>query len=213
MGCRHVSDYHLDFRYWKWPRNGEITGDLSRTVARQDAIFDNYEIFIWLGVAGLFFAGMLGIVGMTVIFSDVDSVLGNMCVVGLVVLIGGGAAMMAIGLRGRAKHKRLERVADLLKAYRRIEITKLAGKMGITPMDAEYTIAECLGRGLIEGYFDRQEGEFFTKEALYQVMEIEKCPSCGAPPTDLYLVGEEIQCKYCGSIGMARGRKLDDGNG
>ncbi len=182
-------------------------------MARQDSIFDNYEILIWLGVAGFFFAGMLGIVGMTVLFRDGDSVLGPMCGVALVVLIGGGAALMAIGLRVRAKHKGLERVADLLKAYRRIEVTKLASKMGVTPMDAEYTIAECLGRGLVEGYIDRQEGEFFTKEALYQVMEIDRCPSCGAPATDLYLVGEEIQCKYCGSVAMARGKRLDDGGG
>jgi DNA-directed RNA polymerase subunit RPC12/RpoP len=181
-------------------------------VARQNTIIDNYEIFIWLGVAAFFFTGMLGIVGMTVLFRDGDSVLGNMCAVALVVLICGGAAMMAIGLKGRAKHKELEKVADLLKAYRRIEISKLASKMGVTPMDAENTIVECLGRELVEGYFDRQEGEFFTKEALYQVMEIDRCPNCGAPATDLYLVGEEIQCKYCGSVTMARGKRLNGGS-
>jgi DNA-directed RNA polymerase subunit RPC12/RpoP len=42
-------------------------------------------------------------------------------------------------------------------------------------------------------------------------MEIDRCPICGAPATDLYLVGEEIQCKYCGSVAMARGKRLEPG--
>jgi DNA-directed RNA polymerase subunit RPC12/RpoP len=80
-------------------------------------------------------------------------------------------------------------------------------------MDAEYTIAECIGRGLVEGYIDRREGEFFTKEALYQVMNLDKCPNCGGPADDLYLVGEEIKCSYCGSVTMARAKKANTNDG
>jgi hypothetical protein len=170
-------------------------------VARQKTIWDDYEIFMWLGIAGYFFAFMLGIVGGVTFFTGGADVLGNMCGIVLVLLIGGGTLLLAIGLMGRRKQKHYEKVADLLRAYRRIKITKLAGKLGVNEMEAEYTIAECLGRGLVEGYIDRREGEFFTKEALYQVMNLKRCPICSAPPSELYLEGEEIRCKYCGTVG------------
>jgi hypothetical protein len=180
-------------------------------VARQKTLWDDYEIFMYLGISGYFFAFMLGIVGGVTFFAADTGPLGSMCGVALVLLIGGGTALLVIGLMGRRKHKHYEKVADLLRAYRRIKITKLAGKLGVSEMEAEYTIAECLGRGLVEGYIDRREGEFFTKEALYQVMEIDRCPICGAPPTELYLVGEEIQCKYCGTVGgVALERRRDE---
>ena len=166
-------------------------------------IFDDYQIPMFLGVAAFFFAGMLGIVGGVAFFTDDSNPMRNMCGIVLVVLIVGGTVFILIGLKGRKRQQELERVADLLKAYRRIEITKLAQKMDVTPMEAEYTIAECIGQGLVEGYIDRREGEFFTKEALYQVMDIDSCPKCGAPTDDLYLVGEEIRCEYCDSIVMA----------
>jgi len=170
-------------------------------VARQKTLWDEYEIFMYLGIAGYFFAFMLGIVGGVTFFTGGAEPLGTMCAIVLVLLIVGGTALMVIGLMGRRKQKHFEKVADLLRAYRRIKITKLAAKLGVNEMDAEYTIAECLGRGLVEGYIDRREGEFFTKEALYQVMEMDRCPICGAPPTELYLEGEEIHCKYCGTVG------------
>ncbi len=169
------------------------------------SIFDDYEIPMFLGIAAFFFAGMLGFVGGFAFFTDDTSPMRNMCGIVLVVLIVGGTVFILIGLKGRKRQKELERVADLLKAYRRIEITKLAQKMEVSPMDAEYVIAECIGRGLVEGYIDRREGEFFTKDALYQVMDIDSCPKCGAPTDDLYLVGEEIRCEYCGSVVVAMG--------
>jgi hypothetical protein len=172
-------------------------------VARETTLWDEYEIFMWLGIAGYFFAFMLGIVGGVTFFTGAADPLGKMCAVVLVLLIGGGTGLMAIGMKGRRRQKHFEKVADLLMAYRRIKITKLAAKLGVNEMEAEYTIAECLGRGLVEGYIDRREGEFFTKEALYQVMELDRCPICGAPPTELYLEGEEIRCKYCGSVATA----------
>ncbi len=185
-------------------------------MARGLSLWDNYEIFMYLGLSGFFFAFMLGIVGGVTFLTSGPSTMRGMCVAALLVLIVGGLVLLAIGLKGRRRHKHLENVADLLRTYRRIDITKLARKMGVTEMEAEYTIAECVGRGLVEGYFDRREGEFFTKEALYQVMNIERCPICGAPPDELYLVGEEIRCKYCGSVGSAavdRSRMAGTGRG
>jgi hypothetical protein len=178
-----------------------MTAGRSNTVAREKTIWDDYEIFMWLGISGYFFAFMLGIVGGVTFFGGGPEPLGSMCGVVLILLIGGGTVLMAIGLMGRRKQKHYEKVADLLRAYRRIKITKLAAKLGVNEMEAEYVIAECLGRGLVEGYMDRREGEFFTKEALYQVLNIDRCPICGAPPDELYLEGEEIQCKYCGTVG------------
>jgi hypothetical protein len=170
-------------------------------VAREKTIWDEYEIFMWLGISGYFFAFMLGIVGGVTFFSGGPEPLGSMCGIVLLLLIIGGTVLLVIGMMGRRKQKHYEKVADLLRAYRRIKITKLAAKLGVNEMDAEYVIAECLGRELVEGYIDRREGEFFTKEALYQVMNLDRCPICSAPPTELYLQGEEIRCKYCGTVG------------
>ena len=172
-------------------------------MATGKSIFGDFQIPLFLGVAAFFFAGMLGIVGGVAFFTGGDNPLRNMCGIVLVVLIVGGTVFILIGLKGKRGQQDLERVADLLKAYRRIEITKLAEKMEVSPMEAEYTIAECIGQGLVEGYIDRREGEFFTKDALYQVMDIDSCPKCGAPTDDLYLVGEEIRCEYCDSIVLA----------
>ena len=172
-------------------------------VARGETLWDNYEIPMFLGIAAFFFAFMLGIVGGVTFLTDATTPLRGMCIAVLVILIVGGAAFVAIGMRGRNRVAHLENVADLLKGYRRMRIEVLANKLGVTPMEAEYTIAECLGRDLVEGYFDRRSGEFFTKEALYQVMNLDRCPICGAPPTELYLKGEEIRCKYCGTVGAA----------
>ena len=180
-------------------------------MARQKSIWDDYEIFMWLGISGYFFAFMLGIVGGVTFLTASVEPMGTMCVAVLVLLVAGGTFLLVIGLIGRRKQKHLEKVADLLRAYRRIRISKLAGKLGVNEMDAEYVIAECLGRDLVEGYIDRREGEFFTKEALYQVMDLERCPVCGAPSEELYLQGEEIRCRYCGTVG---GVAIDrDGNG
>jgi hypothetical protein len=170
-------------------------------VARQKSIWDEYEIFMWLGISGYFFAFMLGIVGGVTFFAGDVGGLGSMCGVVLLVLVAGGTFLLVLGLMGRRRQKHFEKVADLLRAYRRIKITKLAAKLGVTEMEAEYVIAECLGRGLVEGYIDRREGEFFTKEALYQVMDMDRCPICSAPSDELYLEGEEIRCKYCGTVG------------
>lgn len=182
-------------------------------MAREKSIWDDYEIFMWLGISGYFFAFMLGIVGGVTFFTGGIEPLASMCGVVLVLLILGGTTLLVIGLMGRRKQKHFEKVADLLRAYRRISISKLAGKLGVTEMEAEYVIAECLGRGLLEGYIDRREGEFFTKEALYQVMNIERCPICNAPSSELYLAGEEIRCRYCGTVGGVAIERPTGGNG
>jgi membrane protein implicated in regulation of membrane protease activity len=180
-------------------------------VRTKDGLFGDYQIPMFLGIAAFFFAGMLTIVGGITFFTGVESPIGSMCLFGIVVLLIIGSVLLAIAFRLRRKQQHLEKVADLLKAYRRIRISKLAGKLGVNEMDAEYTIAECLGQGLVEGYIDRRSGEFFTKEALYQVMNLERCPICSAPSDELYLHGEEIRCKYCGTVG---GVAIDrDGDG
>jgi hypothetical protein len=180
-------------------------------VRTKDALFGDYQIPMFLALAAFFFAGMLTIVGGITFFTGVDSPIGGMCLFAIVALVIIGSVLLAIGLRIRGKQRHLEKVADLLKAYRRIRISKLAGKLGVSEMDAEYTIADCLGNGLVEGYIDRRSGEFFTKEALYQVMNLDRCPICSAPSEELYLQGEEIRCRYCGTVG---GVAIDrDGDG
>jgi hypothetical protein len=112
----------------------------------------------------------------------------------------GGIVCMVIGLRGRKTYKEYVALADLLKAYRRIGITEIARKMQISEFEAEKRIAKVVALGLVEGYFDRFRGEFFTLAALGQELRITDCPSCGAGFEKIHLVGEHLKCSYCSNI-------------
>ena len=99
-----------------------------------------------------------------------------------------GIICIAIGLILRNHQKRFEQIAELVRAYRRIKISELARKMGKTEFDTERILVQCIDRKLIEGYFDRNTGEFFTKEEMWQRLTIQNCPRCGAPHDQIHLV-------------------------
>jgi DNA-directed RNA polymerase subunit RPC12/RpoP len=61
-------------------------------------------------------------------------------------------------------------------------------------------------KDLLEGYFDRTTGEFFTLEALGQELHITQCSNCGAGFEKIRLVGEQLKCSYCKSVVYSVGR-------
>jgi hypothetical protein len=109
------------------------------------------------------------------------------------VLIGYGLAM-------RRRAQRLSEIATMLKAYRRIKISDLAQKLGVTEFEAERVIARCIELGMVEGNIDRATGEFFTPESVAEVVKPKPCPYCGSPADQLVLTGETGRCTACGAV-------------
>jgi len=107
---------------------------------------------------------------------------------------------LAYGLSERRKFQKLQDVADILKAYRRIKISELAQKINKTEMESEKMILECIEKELVQGYMDRMAGAFFTNDFLHQVRDAKhgwKCPACGAYNDKVVLPGEIAKCAYC----------------
>jgi hypothetical protein len=166
-----------------------------------DDILGNWQIFFFLGIAGLFFGGFFLLIGLILVVIGASSGPGNLFLLVFAPLsLIPGVLLMAIGMKKRRHIKDMEILAELLRAYRRIKLSKVAGKLGVTELEAERRIAECIELGLVKGYIDRTTDEFFTQESIAQVIPADGCPKCGAPPDRIILVGEEAKCGSCGFI-------------
>jgi hypothetical protein len=164
-----------------------------------DDILGDWQIFFFLGVAGIFFGSFFLMIGLILLF--VGAEMNNLFLMVFAPLaLTPGIILMAIGMKKRRRFKDMEILAELLRAYRRIKISKVAGKLGVNEFEAEKRIAECIDLGLIKGNIDRTTEEFFTLESLGQVIPTEGCQKCGAPADRIVLVGEEAKCGSCGAV-------------
>jgi hypothetical protein len=171
------------------------------TVAKEPAdILGDWQIFFFLGIAGLFFGCFFLLIGFILLAVGFDTGIWKLFLLVLAPLaLIPGILLMLVGLRKRGPVKDLQNLAELLKAYRRIKISKVAQKLGVTEFEAEKRIADCVDRGFVKGYIDRNTEEFFTVESLSQVVPQTGCPKCGAPPEKIVLVGEIARCGSCGA--------------
>ncbi|MBP7735830.1 MAG: PCI domain-containing protein [Spirochaetes bacterium] len=94
----------------------------------------------------------------------------------------------------------MQTIAGMVISYRRIKISDVAARLTMPEQLAAKLLAAAVEKGLVRGKIDRTTGEFFTEEAEHEVANIRFCPSCGAPLDKVYLMGETIQCRSCGSI-------------
>ncbi len=94
----------------------------------------------------------------------------------------------------------MQTITGMVKSYRRIKIKDVAAQLQIPEQLTAKLLAAAVEKGLVQGNFDRTTGEFFTEEAEQEVATIRFCPSCGAPLEKVYLKGETIQCRSCGTI-------------
>jgi len=111
-------------------------------------------------------------------------------------------------MRTNARIEELKDLADILIAYRRIEISKIAERIKRTVPEAESLILETLEEGLVDGYISRKQHVFFTRDYLEQIDDVRMgwvCDNCGAVRDELLLPGEVGKCTYCGSLSKARG--------
>ncbi|MBU4071761.1 MAG: PCI domain-containing protein [Candidatus Thermoplasmatota archaeon] len=163
-------------------------------------ILGDWQIFFFLGIAGLFFGCFFLLIGFILLVVGAGSGVWKLFLLVLAPLaLTPGIILMFLGLRKRKAAKNLENLAELLRAYRRIKISKVAQKLGVTEYEAEMKIAACLDAGLVKGHIDRTTDEFFTLESLGQVIPVGGCRNCGAPPDRLFLVGEQVKCGSCGA--------------
>lgn len=89
-------------------------------------------------------------------------------------------------------------IANFLHSQRRSKVSRLANELHLTVFKTEMLISRCISKGLVEGFFDRVSGEFFTKEAFLNQVAIDSCPNCSAPVAQIRLVGEQCRCDSCG---------------
>ncbi|MDD4308379.1 MAG: PCI domain-containing protein [Thermoplasmata archaeon] len=170
-------------------------------------ILGDWQIFFFLGIAGLFFGCFFLLIGLILFFIEAEMY--NMFLLGFAPLaLIPGIILMVIGMRKRARMKDLESLADILRAYRRIKVSKIAQKLGVNEFEAERRIAICVDRGWVKGYIDRTTEEFFTLESIGQVIPQTGCPNCGAPPERIILVGEQAKCGSCGATISGTGVEL-----
>ncbi len=163
-------------------------------------ILGDWQIFFFLGLAGLFFGFFFLLIAAILMAISWDSGIWKLLFTLAVLALTPGILLIYLGTKKRKAGKDLENLAELLRAYRRIKISKVAQKLGVTEYEAEMRIAQCMDRNLIVGHIDRTTEEFFTLESIGHVIPMGGCPNCGAPPDRIVLIGEQPKCGSCGAV-------------
>jgi hypothetical protein len=113
-----------------------------------------------------------------------------------------GIILFVLARKSKKNIELMQSITGIIISYRRIRISDVATQLMISGELAAKLLAAAVEQGLVRGKFDRTTGEFFTEEAENEAAKIRFCPSCGAPLDKLYLKGETIQCKSCGSLAL-----------
>ncbi|MBN2434400.1 MAG: hypothetical protein JXK07_03940 [Spirochaetes bacterium] len=104
------------------------------------------------------------------------------------------------GYKATKEEEMVESLAMIIHATRRISIDNIAEKMGVSVPTARRFMLIALKQKLINGFFDRTTGEFFTEEGKTDTSPFKFCPHCGSPFNRMFLHGETIKCPSCGSV-------------
>ncbi|MBI5001674.1 MAG: hypothetical protein HZB92_09190 [Euryarchaeota archaeon] len=113
----------------------------------------------------------------------------------------------------RSRHESmLEDTASYLKMYRRIQLSKVAGRLGLTEQKAEKLMLECVTKGMVKGFIDRQTDEFILEESISTMNAGLHCPRCGGFSEKVALPGEVLKCSFCGAA-IAQNQLAQSRNG
>ncbi|HRX16874.1 MAG TPA: hypothetical protein P5123_11215 [Spirochaetota bacterium] len=104
------------------------------------------------------------------------------------------------GYKATKEEEMVESLAMIIHATRRISIDNIAEKMGVSVPTARRFMLMALKLRLINGFFDRTTGEFFTEDGKTDTSPFKFCPHCGSPFNKIFLHGETIKCPACGSL-------------
>ncbi len=111
-----------------------------------------------------------------------------------------GIILLRLGKKAQREEEQIKAVATMIRSYRRIKLQTIAEKLGVTVLEAEKFLSRALSAKLIKGFIDRTTDEFVTKDARVKEIEVKFCSNCGAPLEEVYLEGETVKCRSCGSI-------------
>jgi len=111
-----------------------------------------------------------------------------------------GLIMIYLGKKAHVKEVKVKAVANIIKSHRRIKIAAISKKMAIPEIEVEQHLSTALSKKMIRGFIDRTTDEFVTEEGMKHDVQTRFCGNCGAPFEKVYLKGETIKCKSCGSI-------------
>ncbi len=120
-------------------------------------------------------------------------VLGAICVIP-------GIRLYRSGRKQSAYEKKLEQLASLVKAYRRIGISEISRNLGTSDTETRELVNTAISLDIIKGYMDRNTDEFFTEDSTAELKTVHICPNCGAKIEQILHEGETAKCSSCGSV-------------
>ncbi len=109
-----------------------------------------------------------------------------------------GVFLVYLGKKSKRRENQLKSLSGLITSYRRISLSEVADKTGLSEKNAEALLLKAISIKLIKGNFDRTTGEFYTEDALENTNMLRYCPSCGGQFEKIYLKGDTLKCERCG---------------
>lgn len=166
------------------------------------AIFWKDNILKFLGFTLLFMGIFILLVGIGMTFDPdpKDSSVGPPIAIVSFVFSLPGFILIRLGKKAQVKEEKVKAVANIIKSYRRIKLESISEKLAIPVLEVEQHLSAALSARLIRGFIDRTTDEFVAEGAREKDIAVKYCSSCGAPLEKVYLEGETIKCKSCGTI-------------
>lgn len=111
-----------------------------------------------------------------------------------------GILIVRKGKKAKIEEDRIKAVANVIKSYRRITLKEVAEKLGIQRHEAAEYLSVALSKKMLKGYIDRTTDEFVTDGSRDKEVKAKFCSNCGAPVEEVFLQGDTVKCRSCGSI-------------
>lgn len=129
---------------------------------------------------------------------DAEAGLGIL-IVSLVMFGVPATVLLALGIRGRRRHTRLQRLAALGAASARLPLREVAAELGVDPNEARRLVLDAVGAGLLVGRLDLEHGVFVSGATTGAVREVSMtCRACGAQSTVVVTANTTSHCRFCG---------------
>lgn len=112
------------------------------------------------------------------------------------------AVLLTIGFRTKKRIARLERLDALGQVSTRMRLDTVAADLGVTAAEARDLILDAVGRGILRGRLDLEQGVFYSAEADMSFPQSPfHCRRCGANTQIVLVPGQWPTCPYCHTPG------------
>jgi hypothetical protein len=129
---------------------------------------------------------------------DAEAGLGIL-IVSLVIFGVPAAIFLTLGIRGRRRHTRLQRLAALGAASARLPLNEVALELGVEHNEARRLVLDAVGAGLLVGRLDLEQGVFLSGATTGAVREVAMtCRACGAQSRVVVSANTMSHCQFCG---------------